>query len=99
MQKGKATVMTQWYKQLQLYVHRVVGALRVADIFDIVTSYPDSAAAVQDLHDCLSACSLQKSLVKTYRHACATRLHIAGDCLAVSAVLRHAIFRFGVQAE
>lgn len=78
MQDGKQARLQSWQKHLQTFVHRTVGSLRIIDIFDIVTSYPDSLEAVSDLQQCMRVCSLQKSLVKVYLTSCSTRLHIPG---------------------
>lgn len=82
-QEGKQAILSRWKEQLQLLVYRLVGALRIAEIFEIVTDYPDSSAAVDDLQECMKTCSVQKSLVKIYCHACSTRLHIPGTELTI----------------
>ena len=81
LQKDEQAVIKIWRAQLHDFVHRVVGGFRIADIFDIVTSYPDSSEAVTDLQQCMAVCSLQARLVRVYRHACSTRLHIPGKSL------------------
>ena len=78
LQDDKQAILHVWQKHLQKFAYQTVGSLRITDIFDIVTSYPDSLEAVSDLEKCMAVCSLQKSLVKVYLDSCRTRLHIPG---------------------
>jgi len=74
-------VVDGYRKQFGCYIRSIVGQLRIVDIFDIVTDFPESADAVADLQECMRHCSLQKRLVRSYCQACASRLHIPGTFL------------------
>lgn len=55
-----------------------LGALRSADMFDIVIDFPDSTPALQDLAVCLQHTSLAGHFAATFRAALQQRLLHAG---------------------
>eukprot|EP00976_Prorocentrum_cordatum_P010803 216135-Prorocentrum_minimum.AAC.1 len=46
-------VLVQWRSRLRWLVYETLGALRTAELFDIIVDYPDSTPAVDDLQHCL----------------------------------------------
>lgn len=83
--KDASTSLQAWQERLAGYIYQTVGMMRIEDLFDIAKSYPESAVAVKDLTECLRQSDLQRTLIRVFRAACASRLHIPGQLAPISA--------------
>ncbi len=53
----------QWRARLEFHAFETLCELRMGELFDIITEYPDSAAALGDLKDCLARTHQYRQLV------------------------------------
>lgn len=74
--------LQEWQLRLTYLMLETLGALRSADMFDIVIDYPDSLPALQDLSACLQHTSLSGHFAATFMAALQQRLLHAGAATA-----------------
>jgi len=65
-------------RRLEYFAHETFGALRCNEFFDIVTSFPDSIPAVDDLKRCLARTHANRELVSTISESLKRRLLHSG---------------------
>ncbi len=64
----------QWKARLEFHVFETLCNLRMSELFDIITDFPDSSSALEDLKDCLLRTHQYRELVMNLRQILATRL-------------------------
>ncbi|CAJ1036878.1 putative Cullin family [Leishmania utingensis] len=79
-----------WRADLRLLLLHTYARRRLDDFWEILSDYPDSVPALEDMHYCLQSTpesGLKTELVQTVRHLLSSRLHRAGtrteDILAI----------------
>ncbi|KAG5492254.1 hypothetical protein GH5_01166 [Leishmania sp. Ghana 2012 LV757] len=79
-----------WCADLRLLLLHTYARQRLEDFWEILSDYPDSIPALEDMHYCLQSSpegGLKTELVKTVRYLLSSRLHRAGtrteDILAI----------------
>uniref|UniRef100_A0A7S2SKH5 Anaphase-promoting complex subunit 2 n=1 Tax=Mucochytrium quahogii TaxID=96639 RepID=A0A7S2SKH5_9STRA len=69
-----AEKFAQWKTRLEFHVFETLCELRMSELFDVITEFPESSPALGDLKDCLARTHQYRDLVLSLRHAFATRL-------------------------
>ncbi|GBG30278.1 Anaphase-promoting complex subunit 2 [Hondaea fermentalgiana] len=64
----------QYRARLEFHVFETLCDLRMAEVFDIITEFPESSPALEDLKDCLARTHQHRDLVLSLRQAFASRL-------------------------
>ena len=67
-----------WAAMLGYFVYDTVGAMRIAQFFDMVVDWPDSLPALRDVKECLAHTNLQPHFISSFRTATQQRLLHAG---------------------
>ncbi|KAK9907618.1 hypothetical protein WJX75_007065 [Coccomyxa subellipsoidea] len=67
-----------WSAMLGYFVYDTVGAMRIAQFFDMVVDWPDSLPALRDVKECLAHTNLQPHFITSFRIATQQRLLHAG---------------------
>lgn len=75
-------LLQEWQLRLTYLMLETLGALRSADMFNIVIDYPDSAPALQDLAMCLQHTNMAGHFAATFKAALQQRLLHAGAATA-----------------
>lgn len=57
-------MLVETISALCLYVHSLLAAHRISELFDIIVEYPDSQPALGELKECLQHCDLREHLVQ-----------------------------------
>jgi anaphase-promoting complex subunit 2 len=70
-----------WSAMLGYFVYDTVGAMRIAQFFDMVVDWPDSLPALRDVKECLAHTNLQPHFITSFRIATQQRLLHAGMSL------------------
>lgn len=73
--------MELWSAMLGYFVYDTVGAMRIAQFFDMVVDWPDSLPALRDVKECLAHTNLQPHFITSFRIATQQRLLHAGMSL------------------
>mmetsp|Transcript_5912 Transcript_5912/g.9083 ORF Transcript_5912/g.9083 Transcript_5912/m.9083 type:complete len:627 (+) Transcript_5912:83-1963(+) len=60
--------------RLHFFIFETLGKLRISELFDIITDYPDSTPALNDLRICLSRTAQHQQLITRLRASVAQRL-------------------------
>jgi len=60
--------------RVEFFVYETFGSLRIAELFDMVTVYPDSTAALVDLKTCMAHTKQHRELVASFGEALERRL-------------------------
>ena len=97
LQAPKGDSRSSWLSQLHTFIHYSIGRMRIADLFDIAASYPDSMHAVHDLQECMKKCDLQRLLIRTFKDSCAARLLIPGKTRSPGAIAASLLCRAHAQ--
>ncbi|EIE27163.1 hypothetical protein COCSUDRAFT_55186 [Coccomyxa subellipsoidea C-169] len=73
-----------WAAMLGYFVYDTVGAMRIAQFFDMVVDWPDSLPALRDVKECLAHTNLQPHFISSFRTATQQRLLHAGMACAAT---------------
>ena len=60
--------------RVEFFVHETFGSLRISELFDIVTMFPESAPALCDLKICLARTHQHRELISSFGQALERRL-------------------------
>ena len=71
---GQVDPTDQWTARLEFHVYETLCKLRTKELFGIVTDFPDSSPALDDLKTCLARTHQHRQLVAALREAFAQRL-------------------------
>eukprot|EP01117_Protostelium_nocturnum_P005444 TRINITY_DN1971_c1_g1_i3.p1 TRINITY_DN1971_c1_g1~~TRINITY_DN1971_c1_g1_i3.p1 ORF type:complete len:737 (-),score=246.00 TRINITY_DN1971_c1_g1_i3:21-2231(-) len=64
----------QWKTRITFFCYQTFVDLRISEMFDIITGYPDSIPALKDLQGCISKTNQQQQLIESLRTALCSRL-------------------------
>jgi len=70
----KEEKFAQYRARLEFHVFETLCELRMSELFEIITDYPDSSSALGDLKDCLARTHQHRELVSRLRFIFASRL-------------------------
>eukprot|EP00743_Colponemidia_sp_Colp-15_P007167 GILK01007736.1.p1 GENE.GILK01007736.1~~GILK01007736.1.p1 ORF type:complete len:769 (+),score=156.85 GILK01007736.1:51-2357(+) len=76
--ESPSDMFTAWKQRINFYVFEVLTTLRISEMFDIITDYPDSEPVLIDLRECLNNTRKHKDLSSSLVNQFQKRLLIPG---------------------